>query len=268
MKYDLSFSPPILNASGSLGFAPDPHGPIDLSALGAFVTNPISRQARSPARFPRYLPYPGGFLLHTGYPNPGLRIALREYANRWARSPLPVVISLLPEGPQDARAMVSRLEGLPNLLGVELSLPPEISAEQAVEIARQAAGELPLILRLPLDRAASLASELAQRLQALEAEHEGLLPSVAAISLGAPRGALALPQEDPEVLAVVQGRLFGPAIFPQTLAAAQAVVASGLAVIAGGGVYERRQIDALLACGVLGVQIDAAFWGLRFQAQA
>ena len=72
MKYELPFRSPFLNAAGSLGFAPDPHSPLDLSRLGAFITNPVSSQPRTPASGPRYLPFSGGFLLHTGHPNPGL----------------------------------------------------------------------------------------------------------------------------------------------------------------------------------------------------
>ena len=48
-KFDLTFSAPLLNAAGSLGFAPDPNGPVDLSRFGAFITNPISLRPRLPA---------------------------------------------------------------------------------------------------------------------------------------------------------------------------------------------------------------------------
>ncbi len=88
-KYDLDISPPLMNAAGSLGFVPEPNGPVNLKQLGAFITNPISFQARTPARTRTSLPYAGGFLLHSGYPNPGLRAAVRRYAARWARSSLP-----------------------------------------------------------------------------------------------------------------------------------------------------------------------------------
>ena len=71
-KSELLLNTPIMNAAGCLGFAPDTHGPTDLSQLGAFITNPISLLARSPAHGPRFLSFPGGFMLHTGYPNPGL----------------------------------------------------------------------------------------------------------------------------------------------------------------------------------------------------
>jgi len=50
-----------MNAAGSLGFAPNPHTPFDLSRLGAFVTNPISLTLRTPAQERACLPYPAAF---------------------------------------------------------------------------------------------------------------------------------------------------------------------------------------------------------------
>ncbi len=178
MKLDLSFDPPWMNAAGSLGFAPDRRGPVDLARLGAFVTNPISLEPRSPAHGTRYAAYPGGFLLHTGYPNPGLRAVIRRYGEGWGRSPLPVLVHLLCRQVDELALAVRRLEGLPGVAGIELGLPPEIEAGQALRLAQAAAGELPLVLRLPLERAL----ELAARLKG----HDAGLDQVAAFSLGPP----------------------------------------------------------------------------------
>ena len=79
-KFDLAFDPPLMNAAGSLGFAPDRRGPIALEQLGAFVTNPVSLRPRTPAQGARLLPFPGGFLLHSGHPNPGFNRVVRRCA--------------------------------------------------------------------------------------------------------------------------------------------------------------------------------------------
>ena len=47
-------TPPLMNAAGSLGFAPDMRTPVDMSKLGAFITNPISLGPRSPAQGKRF----------------------------------------------------------------------------------------------------------------------------------------------------------------------------------------------------------------------
>ncbi|MFW5713111.1 MAG: hypothetical protein ACOCYU_00385 [Brevefilum sp.] len=70
-KRDLTLVKPLVNAPGILGFAPDPHTMPFLEHLGAFITNPISRRPRQPAKNRCCTPFPGGFLLHTGWPNPG-----------------------------------------------------------------------------------------------------------------------------------------------------------------------------------------------------
>lgn len=247
MKFDLAFDPPWMNAAGSLGFAPDRHGPIDLARLGAFVTHPISLEARSPAHGVRYIAYPGGFLLHTGYPNPGLRMILRRYAEAWERSPIPVLVHLLCQRVEELLQAVRRLEGLPGVAGLELGLPPEIEAGQAAALVQAATGELPVIVRLPLERAV----ELGQALTKTNVKPEGLT----AFSLGPPRGSLPAPDGE-----LARGRLYGPAIFPQALAAVKALSGLGVPVIGGGGVYRVEQAQAMQTAGAAAVQLDAVLW--------
>jgi dihydroorotate dehydrogenase (NAD+) catalytic subunit len=247
MKIDLSLSKPLMNAAGSLGFAPEARGNVDLSPLGAFITNPISLGERSPARGVRYLPFPGGFLLHTGYPNPGLKTAIRRYAARWRRSPLPVLVHLLPGSPQETAQMVQRLELVDGIAGVEISLPLNADGPAALAFSQAARGELPVVLRLPLERAASLIPYITS-------------VGLAGISLAPPRGVLPLPGGG-----FIQGRLYGPAIFPLALAVVQALAHSGIPVIAAGGVYRPEQADALLREGAAAVQLDSVLWQGGFE---
>lgn len=247
-KFDLLLDPPLMNAAGSLGYAPDPHGPIGLASLGAFITNPVSLGRRSPANNPQQMDFPGGFLLHTGYPNPGLLEVIRNYSERWARSPVPVFVHLLVQNPGEIALAVSRLAPLPGVAGIELSLPPDSDAASArifaSALAEAAEGELPAILRLPLEHAAALAPALVGK-------------ELAAISLGPPRGAL-LNQD----ARLVRGRLFGPALFPLALAAVHALAGAviGIPVIGAGGVYTPLQAQAMRSAGAMAVQLDSVLW--------
>ena len=243
-KYDLLLSPPVMNAAGTLGFAPQSSDRVKFERFGAFVTNPVSLHPRTPARARTSQHFPGGFLLHSGYPNPGLRAVIKQYAPRWARARLPVIIHLLVHQVEDVQSMVARLEGREGLTGIELGLPPDSETSQAVEMVQAAVGELPLIVRVPMERAAEFAMALAGS-------------SLAAISLAPPRGAVLDQQDQP-----VYGRLFGPGIFPFALAAAKEVIDMGVPLIASGGVYQQRQIEALLELGAIGVQLDAVLWSL------
>ena len=245
-KFALHIDPPLMNASGSLGFAPHAHGLLELSALGAFITNPISLAPRSPARSPHLLAYPGGFLIHTGYPNPGINRVIRQHRARWGRSPIPVLVHLLCQNPDEVSAMVGRLEGVPDVSGLELGVPPQADGQTArafaQALAQAAGGEFPVVLRLPLDRATSLADWLNDM-------------DLAAISLGPPHGELPGAQNE-----LVSGRLYGPAIFPQALAAVHELSRAGQRVIAAGGVYKPEQAQAMLAAGAVAVQLDAVLW--------
>lgn len=247
-KTDLYLEKPLMNAAGTLGFSPDFKGPLDLQSLGAFITNPISWLARTPARGERYLPFSGGFLLHSGYPNPGIKAAVKHNAPRWARSRLPIIVHLLAEDPHTLAQMVHRLEGLPGLLGIELGLPPDIEPGLAYQLATAAVGELALIVRVPFEHACganpdrSLFDALAQA-------------GVNALSLAPPRGSLPDAHGSP-----VTGRLYGPAMFPQALAAVTRLSGLGLPFIAAGGVYTSQDIDTMLSAGAAAVQLDAVLW--------
>jgi dihydroorotate dehydrogenase (NAD+) catalytic subunit len=243
VKYDLMFNPPIMNAAGMLGFTLDAYGPIGIARLGVFITNPVSLGPRTPAQAERYQAYPGGFLLHTGHANPGLKAVIRRYAPRWERSSRPVIVHLLCQGTEDAVEMVRRLEGLAGVAGFEVGLPAQVEVQPACALLRAVQGELPLIVRLPLDRAMELGTLIAAALPELT------------FSLGPPRGALARPEGG-----IVHGRLYGPSLFPQTLEALRSLVKAGLRVIAGCGVYHPRQVDLLLSAGAVGVQLDTVLW--------
>lgn len=251
-KFDLLFDPPLMNAAGSLGFVPDSYGVVELERLGAFVTNPVSLGPRAPARTSGVEVFAGGFLMHTGYPNPGLKAVLRSHAGQWARSPVPVLVHLLCQSSDEVSQMVRSLEGQEGVMGVELGLPAEISLPVAAAWAQAASGELPVILRLPIERAGELARLLAGT--SLKGQMRETLESVA-ISIGPPRGVLPSSKGNQ-----VQGRLYGPALLPQAFAALQALVKAGVPAVAGCGVYRWSDADALLAAGALAVQLDAVLW--------
>lgn len=242
MKYSLTFDRPLMNSAGTLGFAPPKGSPIDVQQIGAFVTNPVSLKKRTPARGTRYLAYRGGFLLHTGFPNPGLRSILKHYALRWGRQPLPVWVHLLADCVDELSQMVHLLEGREGVAGLEVGLAADTDLVEAQAITRAAIGELPVIVRLPLERSLELA----------EAVFEA---GAAAVSLGPPRGALLNREGE-----IVTGRLYGPAIFPLALQAVERLVRLGVTVIGSGGTYSAQDVDAMLAAGAAAVQLDTVLW--------
>lgn len=279
-KRDLYFRTPIMNAAGTLGFAPDFRSLADFgnlsNELGAFVTNPISRRPRKPAAHPALIEYPGGFLLHTGLPNPGFEAAVRRYARRWADAPLPVIVHLMADRPEETARMTEALEGLENVMAAELGFAPLLADDVVLIALEMSLGELPLIVSLPMEDAVRLGPRV------MEA-------GAAAVSLSARRGALTpVPSPDsgrgesaltsnpsssgrgdaaltPNPSSsgrgeLVTGRLYGPGLFPQSLETVRRLAGAGIPVIGAGGVYTREQIEIMLEAGAMAVQLDAVLW--------
>jgi dihydroorotate dehydrogenase (NAD+) catalytic subunit len=239
---DLDLASPWINAPGTLGFAPPPRWPLP-ETPGAFITNPISLAPRSPAAGRALLPYPGGYLLHTGHPNPGLNRVLKRYGERWAQSSLPIWVHLLASNPGEVQQMVHRLEGVEGVMALEIGLPPGIRGSEAREFVQAAYGELPLVISMELNMA--------------EEAWIADLPKWGAgtVCLSAPRGILPDDSGRP-----VSGRLFGPSLLPMALAAVHTARKHGLQVIAGSGVYRTQDAQLLREAGAFAVQLDAVLW--------
>ncbi len=240
-KRDLFFRKPLLNAAGTLGFVPDMRAPVDWDALGAFITNPISRRSRSASTDPTLIEYPGGVLLHTGLPNPGLDSVLERYAPAWQAAALPIIVHSMADRPVETGAMVRSLESLDNVMGVELGFAPLLSDDIILLAVEKSRGEVPLIVCLPPDQVLRLGPRLI---------HEG----ADAISLAPPRGRLVRNGKE------IAGRLFGPSEFPRTLDIVRAAAKIGLPTIGAGGVFSDLDARAIIAAGAIAVQVDIRLW--------
>lgn len=242
-KIDLGLRTPLMNAAGILGFAPVVDPRVDYSCLGAFITHPVSFLPRMPANGVRYLSFPGGFLLHTGLPNPGLKTVIRRYRDAWQRSSIPIWIHLLADEPEHVEQMVLSLEDLPGVAGIELGLSARQNAGEIAPLVGAAQGELPLIVRIPLERVNDLAEAVVNQ-----------CPQVV-LSLGPGRGKLPVMGSGMQT-----GRLYGPSVFPQSLMALEQALAYDVPVIAAGGVYSVEQARLMLELGAEAVQLDAVIW--------
>ena len=233
-----------MNAAGSLGFAPDLRVLEELGGLqlGAFVTNPISLRPRLPTAQPAVIEYPGGFLLHTGLPNPGFHAALKRYSAKWTRSELPVIVHLMADRPEETQQMVRMLEAHENVMAVELGFAPLLADDIILLTLEMCLGELPLIFSLPVEQILSLGPRLMQ-------------DGAQAISVAAPRGTLTMDNGQ-----LTTGRLLGPSLFPQSLHIVESAAKLGIPIIGAGGVWTKENADAALSVGALAVQVDAALW--------
>jgi len=240
-KQDLVFPAPVLNAAGTLGFAPDGRGPVDWAGLGAFVTNPISLRARRPVNDAAIAQFAGGVLVHSGLPNPGLRRILQQYTRIWEQSPLPIIAHLMADRPEETREMVRALEGIDSVLAVELGFAP-LLADDLIQLAvDMSLGELPIIVSLPADQCLRLGPRLIDR-------------GAAALGLAAPRGAAMVGGR------WLSGRLMGASLLPLSLELVRDAYRLGLPIIGCGGVRTSADIGAMLDCGAIAVELDLGLW--------
>lgn len=242
MKRDLYFSKPLMNAAGSLGFAPDSRADIQLDSFGAFVTNPISLRQRLPAARPNLIEFPGGFLLHTGLPNSGFSSVVKKHSARWGRSDIPIIVHLMADRPEETRQMTRGLENIENVMAIELGFAPLLSDDILLLTLEICMGELPLIFSLPMEQILSLGPKLIQN-------------GADAISISAARGALMNEKNE-----LVAGRIYGQALFPRALELIRSAKIMGLPIIGAGGVWTDKDAADMLSAGALAVQMDASLW--------
>lgn len=243
MKRDLYFTQPLMNAAGSLGYAPDSvlHAHA-LDSFGAFITNPISLRPRLPAAQPAVIPFPGGFLLHTGLPNPGFKGVLEKYSTRWNRASLPIIPHLMADAPEETQRMVLALENIEPVMAIQFGFAPMQTEARILAILDACLGELPLIFTLPPEQALTLGPKLIRR-------------GASAISLSISRGALYNAQGS-----LLHGRMYGRSLFPRSLEMAHSAAKIGLPLIASGGVWSPQDVVELLSAGALAVETDARLW--------
>jgi len=242
MKRDLYFGKPLMNAAGTLGFAPDSRTGILLDSFGAFVTNPISLRPRLPAPQPALIEYPGGFLLHTGLPNPGLSAVIKAQTSRWNRADIPIIVHLMADRPEETSNMVQMLEGIENVMAIELGFAPLLANDILLLTLEMCLGELPLIFSLPAEQILSLGPRLIQN-------------GASAISIASPRGALTADDER-----LITGRLHGKSLFPRSLDIIHSAAQIGIPIIGAGGVWTDKDVTDMLSVGAMAVQMDACLW--------
>ncbi|MBK8023351.1 MAG: hypothetical protein IPK19_18445 [Chloroflexi bacterium] len=246
-KHALVVNTPVMNAAGILGFGDHYRDLIDFSAVGAFVTNPITYAPWSPATGTRVISLPSGILVHTGLPNPGVSKILSNYRELWRRMDVPIIAHVVAHSPEDMSMAIRMLEREESVAAIELGLADDISTAEVEWYVRAAVGknEKPILARLHHGATADHARA------AVEAGAGGI------VAFAPPRGTARDAQGR-----LTAGRLYGPLVKPMTLRliGQMARRLPGVAVIASGGVHSEQDARDYIEAGATAVQVDAAIW--------
>ncbi|MDO9085602.1 MAG: hypothetical protein Q7U53_05270 [Anaerolineaceae bacterium] len=244
MKFDLDFLPQEkwMNAAGTAGFYPGRNFVTHFPDVGLFVTNPISYFPRTPAHLRCVLPFPGGFLVHSGYPNPGIKKIIQKFRIMWENSLLPICVNLLSENPRDLEKIIRLVEPIDNVTAIELGIDHSASKEEILKIIESASGELPIILSLPHELI--FQDWLVQILT-----HE-----IVGISIQPPRGTKVHNNQ------FICGRLYGESVLPLTMHAVSHLQALDKPIFAGVGVTKKENLKDLIDCGLQNFQAHELIW--------
>jgi dihydroorotate dehydrogenase len=230
-----------------LGFSPDPRKTRSYDLLGAFVTNPVSLLPRSPAVTRCAVPYLGGVLLHSGFPNPGLVKIIEKYSRQWSVSSIPIILHLMVSDDLEMEKILRMLEPLEGVTGLELSFDPDCEPSRITRLLQIAQTEWPVIAQLSMEQIRVV----------LPLIQNGEL---SAVSISPKRGKLSsgnMPGENK----FVTGRLYGASLYAQAMAELEQALTYQVPVIASGGVSTLEQVEQLIQSGAYAVQIDTVLWG-------
>lgn len=245
-KTTLRLSRPVMGAAGAFGFAGEYAKVIDLSLLGALVTNPISLKPRRAANGARVVPLDSGVLIHTGLPNSGIHKMHRQYAMKWRASPTPILIHLVGNA-ADLAECAAFLDQQSEIAGIELGINDTLTAREvrAVVAAVRARTQLPILAKLPLYHAVSVASAAADG------------GADALVIAAPPRGTA----RDPLSGQLVGGRLYGAWLKPLCVRlVGQLAPRLTVPIIGCGGVHHPDDVRDFFEAGAQAVQLDSVVW--------
>jgi dihydroorotate dehydrogenase (NAD+) catalytic subunit len=246
-KQPLQLINPVMAASGIFGYSSEYSRLIDLSKLGAIVTNPVTWRPRRAALGTRVVPLDSGVLVHTGLPNPGLNQLHRTYAAKWKNSPAPLIVHLVSTTPEDVSQCAQLLDQTEGVVALEIGLNDQATHRDArlmIGAARENS-HLPILVKLPMHSPTHVA------IAAEEAGADALVISAP------PRGTA----RDPMTGKLIGGRVYGPWLKALGLRAVGSLVRHvNIPIIGCGGIHNPDDARDYLEVGAKAVQIDSVAW--------
>lgn len=248
-KNSLIVESPVMNAAGSLGFGDEYRDLLDLSALGAFVTNPLTYTPWNPATGTRVVPLDGGVLLHTGLPNPGIGKVIEQQRGVWERFTMPVIAHIVVNTVDEVQKCVAMVEREPSIAAVEFGLSDEITPAETEWYLRAAIDrmEKPMLARIPFGASPDLYDA------AIDAGANAL------VVCAPPRGTAR-----DQAGRLVAGRIYGPLIKPVILRMVGQLARryTKIPIIGAGGIHTPQDARDYIEAGAVAVQVDSVTWGM------
>ena len=252
---------PVMTASGTFGYGMEYGELIDIQRLGAIVCKGTTLLPKEGNRQPRLLETDRGLLNSVGLENIGVDALVNDKAPIWATWRVPVIVNVVGETVSEYVEVVSRLEGVAGISGVELNIScpnvgvgglefgvdPRLAAE--VTAAVKAVSSLPVIVKLTPNVTDVVVIALA--VAGAGADAVCLINTV--------KGAAIDIDKDEKDLRIISGGLSGPAIKPIALRTVYDVArAVQVPVIGCGGISCASDALEFIVAGASAVQVGTA----------
>jgi len=252
---------PVIVAAGTFGYGTEHNGLIDIQELGAIVCKGITLMPRKGNPQPRVVETASGLLNSVGLENIGVDALIKDKASTWASWRVPVIVNVAGETFDEYIQVVSRLEGVagvsgielniscPNILegGMEFGVNPKLAAELTSAVKR--ATSLPLMVKLSPN--VTDIGEIALAVEGAGADAVSLINTVKGMAIDIYRRR--------PCLGNIIGGLSGPAIKPIALYTVYEVTKDiHIPVIGCGGIGCARDALEFIMAGASAVQIGTA----------
>ncbi len=159
-KRSLTLANPVMVASGTFSYGVDYAKVFDIQRLGAIVSKTTTLLPRAGSPVQRIDETPAGMLNSIGLQNVGVAALRRDFAPRWARWKVPVIVSILGSTVEEYGECAAALDCVEGVAGLELNISSpnaqqggmEFGQDPAVAAAVTAscvrATQLPVIVKL------------------------------------------------------------------------------------------------------------------------
>jgi len=252
---------PVMTAAGTFGYGTEYSELVDIQRLGAIICKGTTLMPRKGNPQPRMVETTCGLLNSVGLENIGVDALIEDKAPIWAGWRVPVIVNVAGETFDDYIQVVSKLEGIPGVSGIELNIScPNISGgrmefgvtpELAAELtsAVKAATSLPLMVKLSPN--VTDIREIALAVEGAGADAISLINTVRGVAIDI--------NERRPCLGNIIGGLSGPAIKPIALYMVHETAKNvRIPVIGCGGISCAEDALEFIMAGASAVQIGTA----------
>lgn len=249
-KAQLVLDNPVMPAAGTFGYGDLYRDMVNITKLGAIVTNPATYYPRKPADGVRIVPLDSGVLLNTGNPTAGVPKVIKKWRDTWAALPIPTIFHLTATTTDDVRKSMEIIDTVDSIAAVELGLDDDIGWQDAAALTETAVrhAEKPVLVRLPLTDAYEVAGAVADA-------------GAGALVVAAPPCGTA---RDPISGKLISGRVYSPLVKALALHLVKRLTDTlpDVPLIGAGGIHTQQDARDYMAAGAVAVQVDSVTWVL------